>query len=920
VKSNPDPNVPIITIDVYNTAPTNSDVLVTASTSIGTLNQTSHTFTANGSFDFIATGPAGDITTRTVTVTNIDKIAPVIAAHANLVVGQNTTDGAIVSYSLPATSDNIDPVGTSNCLPVSGSSFILGNTTVTCNAIDTAGNKAIAITFIITVQGTSISFASNGPTAGNIPVGANDAVIQKFSIGSNSNIEVDTLRMLINSSVNLASTAGGNSIPSITDCKIKNSDTGATVTNSYDLSSWTANVGNTQFAKVFTDRFDVNAGQTLNLSLTCDISSTPPAGLANKALTGILDERQSGDIINIDTNLIIDQSNFDPSTALVGNPQTIASSGLTVAVASSPTSATVTRGTTVNALGINFTAGSASDIKVSQLRLQGFINLTAGATAFSTTSTSAGPSPVAHKVQDVVQSVTIWDGTTQVGVAVSPDVNGAMNFTNLAWNIPAGSTKTLTVQAILSNNLPYGTSPNQFFIDMLGTVGTAGVSPNLTAQDNNSNSVSVISAAWASDNGNRVNLQAVDAGSATVPVANFNTIIITSVRSGTMQVQVDGDTPVSALVSANTSDNAMTRLSFTTNNEAFNITRLTIANIGSASSSRSVSSVRVFDGNGTLFCSGAFDSNNHLRCANDAGLFTVNGNSTITIKANIAQVGSGSSATSGDAPKLALFADPNSATYTDDIKAVGISSGTALLNADIAGSLTLTTTLVGGVCGAADDCIGGSTQVIRKVVPTFATVASSTNLFIGQNTLYSFSVTAGANANVAIHKFTLSSSATASVIANTLQLYENGSLVDQSKYRITTLAGLELTDAVNKIGQGDNGIVVTFASEDKIGLNSTKTYTIKASVTSAPTSSSISTYMPSDTNTTGTITTGNIATINALGSSQNNLIWSDYSATVHTIGTHVNTDADSTYTDSSTDWTNGYLAQTLPSVPQSLSN
>jgi hypothetical protein len=78
--------------------------------------------------------------------------------------------------------------------------------------------------------------------------------------------------------------------------------------------------------------------------------------------------------------------------------------------------------------------------------------------------------------------------------------------------------------------------------------------------------------------------------------------------------------------------------------------------------------------------------------------------------------------------------------------------------------------------------------------------------------------------------------------------------------------------------------------------------------------------MPSDTNTTGTITTGNIATINALGSSQNNLIWSDYSATVHTIGTHVNTDADSTYTDSSTDWTNGYLAQTLPSVPQSLSN
>jgi len=548
VKSNPDPNVPIITIDVYNTTPTNSDVVVTASTSVGTLNETSHTFTVNGSFDFIATGPAGDVTTKTVTITNIDKIAPVIAFHNNIST-YSSSAGTIVNYTSPSTTDNVDPLGTASCSPVSGSTFVLGNTTVTCNATDTAGNLAIPTIFTIAVTGP-----------------------------------------------------------------------------------------------------------------------------------------------------------------------------------------------------------------------------------------------------------------------------------------------------------------------------------------------------------------------------------------GSMSIQVDGDTPVSALVSANTSDNAMTRLSFTTNNEAFNITRLTIANIGSASSSRSVDSVRVFDGNGTLFCSGALDSSNHLRCANDAGLFTVNGNSTITIKANIAQVGSGSSATYGDAPKLALFADTTSATYTDDIKAVGISSGTALSNADIGGSLTLTTTLVGAVglpgsaCGiVGTDCIGGNTQVIRKTVPTFATVYSSTNLYTGLNTIYQFSVTAGENANVAIHRFALNSSVLGGAIGavDTLALYENGSLVDTSKYTITnTGAGADLKTAGQKVGAVDNGIVVTFAGEDKIGLNSTKTFAIKANVTLAATPASISTYMVSDITPAAGTVTGTIHDIIAnAGPITHNMIWSDNSAAVHSTGTTAYTDVGN---DSSTDWTNGYLVQTLPSIPQSL--
>jgi hypothetical protein len=164
-------------------------------------------------------------------------------------------------------------------------------------------------------------------------------------------------------------------------------------------------------------------------------------------------------------------------------------------------------------------------------------------------------------------------------------------------------------------------------------------------------------------------------------VSSANTIIVTGVSSGTLQVQIDGNTPVAGLVTANTSDNATTRIEFTSINEAFNVTRLTVENTATAAS-RSVTSVRLFDPNGTLFCSGSLDSNSRLRCANDAGLFTVNGNATITVKMNIDQEGSGTTgANSGDAPILALYVNKIDATYTDDIKAVGVASGAALQDA-----------------------------------------------------------------------------------------------------------------------------------------------------------------------------------------------------------------------------------------------
>jgi len=67
---------PVITIEPYETEPTNQDITVKATANEGKLNQDSYTFTENGSFTFIATDEAGNVTKKTITITNIDKTLP----------------------------------------------------------------------------------------------------------------------------------------------------------------------------------------------------------------------------------------------------------------------------------------------------------------------------------------------------------------------------------------------------------------------------------------------------------------------------------------------------------------------------------------------------------------------------------------------------------------------------------------------------------------------------------------------------------------------------------------------------------------------------------------------------------------------------------------------------------------------------
>ena len=94
----------------------------------------------------------GHTSTASFKVTVNDTTPPVIAVPTPIVTQAASSTGAVVSYGATAL-DVVDGVLTPKptCLPVSGSSFAVGVTTVTCNAKDKAGNAATSQSFTVTV-------------------------------------------------------------------------------------------------------------------------------------------------------------------------------------------------------------------------------------------------------------------------------------------------------------------------------------------------------------------------------------------------------------------------------------------------------------------------------------------------------------------------------------------------------------------------------------------------------------------------------------------------------------------------------------------------------------------------------------------------------------------------------------------------
>jgi len=83
-----DKTAPVITVDPFDTAPSRGPVTVTASVNEGTLEKSSHTFSQNGSYTFVAVDAAGNRAEKTVTVSHLyrDYTAALLNLPENLTV------------------------------------------------------------------------------------------------------------------------------------------------------------------------------------------------------------------------------------------------------------------------------------------------------------------------------------------------------------------------------------------------------------------------------------------------------------------------------------------------------------------------------------------------------------------------------------------------------------------------------------------------------------------------------------------------------------------------------------------------------------------------------------------------------------------------------------------------------------------
>ena len=102
-----------------------------------------------------ATDEAGNSASDTFTITVRDTTKPVLSGQPSDIALEATgAVGAKASWDAPTASDTVDGAITPTCSPVSGSTFGLGATTVTCRASDDADNTGSG-SFTVTVQDTT---------------------------------------------------------------------------------------------------------------------------------------------------------------------------------------------------------------------------------------------------------------------------------------------------------------------------------------------------------------------------------------------------------------------------------------------------------------------------------------------------------------------------------------------------------------------------------------------------------------------------------------------------------------------------------------------------------------------------------------------------------------------------------------------
>jgi len=141
-----------------------------------------------------ASDAAGNVGTQTFTVTNnVEDVSPVVTVPDDMIISlaQGETE-TTTEFSFSATDNFAVTVGPT-CTPASGSTFAIGNSTITCTAADAAGNVGTE-SFVVSI----VEYDTTPPVV-TVPsditvyeIASNVGAVSTFSVSATDNVAVTT--------------------------------------------------------------------------------------------------------------------------------------------------------------------------------------------------------------------------------------------------------------------------------------------------------------------------------------------------------------------------------------------------------------------------------------------------------------------------------------------------------------------------------------------------------------------------------------------------------------------------------------------------------------------------------------------------------------------------------------------------------
>jgi hypothetical protein len=610
------------------------------------------------------------------------------------------------------------------------------------NTLDTSSEA-----HTLTLQGGTLTITFNGPNAQNIGTDTDDTVFMKFSMTAQANIEIRKTEITLckddtgSGTYNNAANAGG--WADLDDVKVANEDTGVVMLGPNDGSTFTTTDSGTcedsatGAQKSFNDVFEINAGETLNMVLTADVKTANTNGTkvdlaATDKIKIVLDDYtdDTPDLTIMkypDTNTTVADADIVPGSDISSNEFTINAASIKLGLASSPASQTYVKGTKdVDAVGITFAAGQASDMRVTDVTLSGYVR---DETSTGTYKLGTDDTDTAVSVANAMTNLRLIEQETGNVVATSGNItSNTLNvegtgtvkfaFAGSPWTIPAGVTRTLVVRTDLTSNAASGTNGDFYAFDIAATT-------DVTSLDSASNTVN-----------------------ASTPVAPNGTTsptkIVTVKNGGSMKIAAHADSPIKGALYWGQQNAPVSKFTMTATDESFFLETFTIAAsaageiVDAAANVKQVVLTYKNKAGSTLTTTQAFTntaSANFGWTYNGSGTDTrpyvpKDGSLALDVNANLRTKSEGATQTNAS-PQAVFFSldfqDTFNNSYTDGFRAVGDGSGTVL----------------DGTSANINDVLGSNDQYVYRVFPKIEQVAlPAPYSLLGTPTVFKFSITA----------------------------------------------------------------------------------------------------------------------------------------------------------------------------------